>query len=346
MLHCNIACAIELMDLDDPYHELGLAPGSSDAEVKVAWRRLSARWHPDRNNSPHALRKIQRINRALEMIRNARAEPEADTEDPAARAEASTVEHTINLTLEEVAAGCVREVRGEVVEDCAECNGTGLQLQATECSECGGAGHIRQHLWFSWVSSTVQCTACQGQGKTRHNCTACAASGKAPARKYRCRVPVAPGARAGDVLDITARVKGHRRQHKLALRVRVELRPHEFFTAEADGTLKCEMPVDGFAWMANRWIEVPTPRGLQQMKLRRGHLSYRIKNAGLPWTNEAEAGDCIVTVVPMFPEEFSQEQEAAIDRLVASNSGTAGTSAGDRMAAWIRLVDNWQDRRR
>jgi hypothetical protein len=48
----------------------------------------------------------------------------------------------------------------------------------------------------------------------------------------------------------------------------------------------------------------------------------------------------------MFPQEFSQEQEAAIDRLVASNTGTAGTSAGDRMAAWTRLVDNWQDRRR
>ena len=140
-------------------------------------------------------------------------------------------------------------------------------------------------------------------------------------------------------------MQGSQRQHKLALRVRVELQPHEFFTAEADGTLKCELPVDGFAWMANRWIEIPTPCGLQQMKLQRGHLNYRIKNAGLPWTSEAEAGDCIVTVVPMFPQEFSQEQEAAIDRLMTSNSGQAGTSACDRMAAWTRLVDNWQDRR-
>lgn len=345
MLHCNIACAIELMDLDDPYHELGLAPGSSDAEVKVAWRRLSARWHPDRNNSPHALRKIQRINRALEMIRNARNEPEPEAEDPAPGAE-STVEHTVSLTLEEVVTGCVREVRGEVVEDCAECNGGGLQLQATECSECSGTGHIRPNLWFAWVSPTVECAACQGQGKTRQSCTACAASGQAPASKYRCRVQVVPGARAGDLLDVTALVQGSQRQYKLGLRVRVELQPHEFFTAEADGTLKCELPVDGFAWMANRWIEVPTPRGLQQMKLRRGHLNYRIKNAGLPWANEAEAGDCIVTVIPMFPQEFSQDQEAAIDQLVASNSGTAGTSAGERMASWTRLVDNWQDRRR
>lgn len=332
------------MNLDDPYHELGLAPGASDAEVKAAWRRLSARWHPDRNDSPQALRKIQRINRALEVIRKARGEPEAEAEDPASGTQASTAEHAISLTLEDVAIGCVREVRGEIVEDCAVCKGSGLQLQATECSECRGAGRIRQHLWFAWVLSTVECTACQGHGKTRHSCTACAASGKAPASKYHCRVPVAPGARAGDLLDVTARVQGRQRQHKVALRLRVELQPHEFFTAETDGTLKCEVPVDGFAWMANRWIEVPTPRGLQQMKLRRGYLSYRIKSAGLPWTNEAEAADCIVTVVPIFPEELNGEQEAAIDRLVASNSQMVGTPAGDRMAAWIRWVDNWQNR--
>lgn len=69
---------MEIMHLDDSYHELGLAPGSSDAEVKAAWRRLSARWHPDRNDSPQALRKMQRINWALKAIRQARAEPAAE----------------------------------------------------------------------------------------------------------------------------------------------------------------------------------------------------------------------------------------------------------------------------
>ncbi|UUZ76913.1 DnaJ domain-containing protein [Polaromonas sp. P1(28)-13] len=343
-MHCNRACTIEIMHLDDPYHELGLAPGSSDAEVKAAWRRLSARWHPDRNDSPQALRKIQRINRALEAIRRARGEPEAEAEDPAPGAE-PTVEHPVSLTLEEVVTGCVREVRGEVVEDCADCEGSGLQLHATECSECSGAGHIRQHLWFAWVSSTVECTACQGHGKTRQGCTACAASGKAPASKYRCRVQVAPGARWRPARCHSPRAR--------------QAAPAQAGAAPARGAAAARV----LHGRSRRDLEVRAarrrlcmdgqsldrgsdPRGLQQMKLRRGYLSYRIKNAGLPWTNEAEAADCIVTVVPMFPEEFSREQEAAIDRLVTSNSGAAGTSAGDRMAAWTRLVDSWQDRRR
>src|SRR5688572_29090777 len=103
------------MHVDDPYHELGLPPDSSDAEVKAAWRRLSARWHPDRNDSPQALRKIQRINRALEEIRRARGEPEAEADKDPAPSPQPTVEHTVRLTLEEVVTGCVREIRGEVV---------------------------------------------------------------------------------------------------------------------------------------------------------------------------------------------------------------------------------------
>ncbi len=334
------------MNLDDPYQELGLAPGCSDAQVKAAWRRLAAQWHPDRNASPQALRKIQRINQALEEIRRERGALAGPAEEEAAPTPAPDVEQAITLTLEEVVAGCVREVRGALAHDCTDCEGSGLQLQPTACSECGGTGQIRQHpLWFAWVASTATCSASQGHGETRQGCPACGASGKAAASPYRCRVKVAAGARAGDVIDATARIPGKRRTHEIALRLRVDLQPHALFTPQADGTLKCELPVDGFAWMANRWAEVPTPRGLQQMRLQRGHLGYRIKGAGLPWGPGGQAGDCIVTVVPLFPQEWSAQQDKAIDRLVASNTGAAGTPAGEQLAQWRRLVERWQAQR-
>jgi DnaJ-class molecular chaperone len=334
------------MTVDDSYQELGLAPGCTDAQVKAAWRRLAAQWHPDRNASPQALRKIQRINRALEEIRRERGALAGPAEDATTPERQPDVEQVITLTLEEVVAGCAREVRGELQEDCGDCEGSGLDLKPGPCSECGGAGQIRQHgLWFGWVASSVECSACQGHGETRQGCTACGASGKAAASKYRCRVKVAPGARAGDVIDATARVLGKRHKHELALRLRVDLQPHALFTVEPDGTLKCELPVDGFAWMANRWTEVPTPRGLQQMKLQRGHLGYRIKGAGLPWGSAGQAGDCIVTVVPLFPQEFNAGQDKAIDQLVAGNTGAASTPAGEHMAQWRRRVDRWQAQR-
>jgi len=315
------------MNIDESYAELGLEPGCSDAEVKEAWRRLAARWHPDRNASPQALRKIQRINRALAEIRRFKAEEETADEDEAA------VEHALTVTLEEASRGCSRELHGELVEDCAHCAGSGVQAQPQRCADCAGSGRVRSQLWFSWMQSSMQCGACQGQGSTRAHCSHCEGRGRARARKYRCRVHVPAGSRAGHLLDASARVHG--RSEPLALRVRIALQPHPFFKLDADGTVRCELPVDGFAWMAERWIEVPTPHGPQQMRLRRGYLTYRIKDGGL-------GGDCMVTVVPLFPETLGKAQEALVDRLVASNTGASATPAGERMREWQQLMAGWQ----
>jgi molecular chaperone DnaJ len=342
------------VNVEDSYRELGLPPDSTDAEVKAAWRRLAARWHPDRNSSPHALRKIQRINRALEEIRRFRASsfgPVTESGFPfdaggGAQSRASpgrTLQHSVRLTVEEAIAGCIKDLEGEVVEDCIACGASGLQKHATECRECAGAGKVRQPLWFSWVSPMVACKACHGQGAVRHPCALCEGTGKAAARKYRCRARIPGGVREGDLLHVSAHLHGQHGGEKVALEVRVELAPHEFFTIDEDGTIRCELPVDGFAWIANRWTEVPTPGGLQQMRLRRGYHTYRIKGQGFPGA-DGERADCIVTVVPLFPEDFSKAQEAQIDKLVASNTRASGTPAHRRASAWQQAVKQWQSR--
>jgi molecular chaperone DnaJ len=341
------------VNVDESYRELGLAPGCTDAEVKAAWRRLAARWHPDRNRSPQALRKIQRINRALDEIRRFRASSFGPlTEDgfpfdagsaPAAPPERE-LDETIRLTLEEAIAGCIQDIEGELVDACVACGATGVQRHATACADCGGTGRVRQALWFSWAGSTVECKTCHGRGELHQRCAACAGSGRAPARKYRCRARIPAGVREGDLLHVNANLHGHHASEKLALSLRVELVPHEFFTLGDDGTVKCELPVDGFAWVANRWIEVPTPGGLQQMRLKRGYHTYRIKGQGFPTGDSGERADCIVTVVPLFPEEFSKAQEAQIEKLIGGNSKDAHTSAGQRVGAWQRAVKAWAAR--
>jgi DnaJ-class molecular chaperone len=342
------------VNVEDSYRELGLSPGCSDAEVKAAWRRLAARWHPDRNASPHALRKIQRINRALEEIQRARESGFAPVTEsgftqtgPGAAGRAQperTLHHVARLTLEEAVAGCIQVLEGEVLDDCVACHGSGLQKHAAACGDCGGSGELRQSLWLSWMASTVRCRACDGQGSVRRACSLCEGSGKAPARRYRCRARIPAGVRAGDLLHVGASLQGRNGSERVALSVRVELQPHEFFTLDEDGTVRCELPVDGFAWVANRWIEVPTPGGLQQMRLRRGYQTYRIKGQGFPLEDGSERADCIITVVPLFPEELSKAQEAQIDKLVAGNTRAAGTPAGARAAAWQQTVQAWRAR--
>ncbi len=322
------------MNVDESYSELGLHPGCSDAEIKSAWRRLAARWHPDRNASPQALRKIQRINRALEEIRRARESGPAPLEEPDPPPR-KVHEHQVELALEEALAGCARTLHGELVDECHDCHGRGVEPQPRTCGECGGSGRARQQLWFAWMGAGAHCKACNGQGVARHACERCDGSGQAAPVKYRCKVEIPAGTRHGDVLQVAVRVQSAAAKRSETLRVRIALQAHPFFALHEDGTVRCELPVDGFAWMANRWIEVPTPGGLQQMRLRRGFLTYRIKAQGWP-SASGERADCIVTVEPQFPEEFSKEQDALVDRLVAANA------RAPRLAEWKQRVARWQ----
>lgn len=61
---------------DDPYHQLGLTPGASAAEVDLARRRLLAQHHPDRvvGDEPkrQAERRSREVNAAYARIRKRR----------------------------------------------------------------------------------------------------------------------------------------------------------------------------------------------------------------------------------------------------------------------------------
>lgn len=52
----------------DPYQVLGVARGSSESDVKTAYKSLALKWHPDRNDSPQAEEKFKEISEAYTMI--------------------------------------------------------------------------------------------------------------------------------------------------------------------------------------------------------------------------------------------------------------------------------------
>jgi molecular chaperone DnaJ len=337
------------VEINDPYGELGLTAQATDTEVKAAWRRLSARWHPDRNASPHAVHRIQRINRALDEIRSARGRFDLDrksapasgghTDAEAQEVDGQPLDHGISLSLEEAARGCIRDVQGEIARECAACCASGVGPEPVACERCGGAGQVRQNIWFPWLAASAPCRACGGEGATRVACSMCDGSGQAAPRRYRCRVRIPAGVRDGHVLHSRVRSQGD--DAKLALNVRISLEPHDFFALQEDGTVKVEVPVDGFAWIAGRWINVPTPYGVQHMRLQRGALTYRIRNHGFPAAPSDPRADCLVSVVPMFPPEFNARQEALLDTLIASNTGDSGTEAGARVNEWEGTMADW-----
>jgi molecular chaperone DnaJ len=343
--------------MDDAYAELGLEPGASAAEVKAAWRRLASQWHPDRNRSAGAIARMQRINRALAAIRR-RDDPDdadgGDTPDPghagqpeageAWRGEAEpgarTVDCSVELTLEEAFAGCIKHVRGTSIEPCPFCDGLGYRILPGACLPCGGAGIVRQRTWFGWFGLPVRCTACAGEGRVRQSCEACDGVGQQAPLQYDVRVRIPAGVRDGDLLHVGARrhAPGH---PAVALNLRVGVLAHAFFELDADGTVRCTVPVNGFAWMANRPVDVPTLTGLRRLRPSRGELSCQLSGQGFPVERHGPRADQVVRLEPVFPERLGADQERLLDQLIAASWHPDDAPLAARLEDWRRTVQGW-----
>ena len=356
------------MGTNDAFAELGLASDASESEVKAAWRRLASHWHPDRNGSAGAVAKMQRINQAFEEIRRAgfRAPPEAPAAADAAAAPRSasrpgpgfsghdgagafrddegsdrqrrSIHRKVKLTLEEAAAGCIKVLRGKFSETCATCAGAGHLVLGGNCVQCGGSGAVPKRSFFGWPTGQVECDACLGGGIARQPCAACGGAGKTSALSYAAHVRIPHGVRNGDLLHVDGRRLRPKRL-PVDLEIRIEVLDHAFLQLEEDGTLRCEVPVDGFAWIAGREVEVPTVDGLHALRLSRGRVSYCLKGQGFPVERRGARGDQWITVTPVFPERLSTDQQILLDQLCATTSGGA---ADERLGAWQRDLRAWE----
>jgi molecular chaperone DnaJ len=143
------------------------------------------------------------------------------------------------------------------------------------------------------------------------------------------------GVRDGDVLSADAGLHGG---VDLALQLTIEIEPHPFFHRETDGTLRCEIPVDGYAWLAEDWMEVPTPDGLQQIRLRRGARTYRLRGHGAQPHPGGARADLLLTVTPTFAEFTPPEVQQLLARLAET---AAASPPAPAVAEWRRTLQAW-----
>ena len=170
---------------------------------------------------------------------------EADTDRRARR----PIHRKLKLTLEEAAAGCIKVLRGRVTAICAACAGAGHQVLGGHCTRCGGSGAFPKRSFFGWPAGLTECEACLGGGIARQVCAGCAGIRQGSAAQLPDQG--AHSARHAQRRP-AARGRGPRSRRigrRPTSRSGSSCRRTPFFTLDDDGTLRCEVPVDGFAWI-------------------------------------------------------------------------------------------------
>ena len=350
------------MDTEEAYRALGLDRSASDAELKASWRKLVAMWHPDRNPAAEAVQRMQAINKAYQYIRLVRegkladdAQPDstyapsaANTDDNGATADAQADADSgsarrppfvrkVRLSLEDACLGCTRTVRGQFNQTCQACAGTGQRVLASACPTCKGKGSVRKSTLFGWSWTEEACPDCGGDGRQRADCDVCDATGTQTV-SYRRRVRFPAGMRNGQVLNVPAARHG---DLAVDLELHVDVLPHPLFTLDDADVLRCDMPVNGYAWMAGRWVDVPTPDGLQHMRLNRDALVYRLAGKGFPATLNGPRGDFIVRVTPVFPPLDDPRQAEWLTQLIDSSTQAAQADSAHPLAQWAQRMAGW-----
>ena len=247
----------------------------------------------------------------------------------------------IEISFEDAAFGCEREITFGRIEPCATCHGTGCKdgAQPETCAYCHGTGTVRtqQNFMGMTMQSNQPCPKCGGQGKIiKDACSTCRGKGKVR-RNKTIRVKVPAGIDNGQSFRVrdegNAGLNGGPNGDLL---VTVRVRKHDIFVRDGANVL-CEMPITFAQAALGATIEVPTLDGKVRYNVPEGTqtgTTFRLRGKGIPYVGYKTRGDQFVTVVVETPQKLTQKQK---DLLRQFDDGASEETQPKRKSFFDRL---------
>jgi len=231
------------------------------------------------------------------------------------------LEITVNITLEEAAAGLEKTITVPRYEICATCAGSGAKpgTKKATCQQCHGSGRVIVSSGFFQLAQT--CPKCHGQGEfIQTPCPDC--RGEARVRKTsNIKVKIPPGVDTGNNL----RVRGEGEAGtggRGDLYVIIDISPHKVFERH-DNDILTQISVSVTKAILGGDVQVPTLNGHVEMKIPAGTQSgriFRLKEKGIPDFHGRGIGDELVKVNVEIPTRMSVEQRRLIEEFARLSS--------------------------
>ncbi len=341
----------------DYYEILGVTRNATDEEIKKAFRKLAFKYHPDRNRDDGAEAKFKEINEAYEILSDADKRAAYDhyghggvegffargfdgfdfggfgdifdaffggmaTTSRRAPQRGADLHYQINISLEEAAFGCEKEIAIKRTEVCSLCRGIGAKpgSQPVRCPSCNGTGQVRrvQRSLFGRFVNTTVCDQCQGEGRIiTELCPQCRGSGKEKQqRRISIRIPA--GVDDGSQIRLGGEGEAGTRGGPAGnLYVAISVLEHELFIRDGDDIIY-ELPINFAQAALGTEVEVPTLDGKSKLSIPAGSQTgkaFRLKNKGIPHLHQNGSGDQIVSLFVATPESLSKQQRQLFQEL-------------------------------
>ena len=260
----------------------------------------------------------------------------ATRQNPNAPQRGDNVRAQVNISFEEAAFGCEKEITYARIEQCPDCKGTGCAPGTTAevCPDCKGTGSVRttQRTPFGMAQSMGPCSKCRGTGKIIHQpCKTCRGLGNIR-RQHKMTVKIPAGIDDGQSISRAGfGNSGLNGGPAGDLLISVIVRPHAIF--EREGTNVYMEQEISFAQATLGELELPTLDGKVKYTIPEGTqpgTTFRLRGKGIPYLRSPSTrGDQFVTVKVAVPRNLSGAQKEKLREYAAAmGEGSVGHSGG------------------
>lgn len=227
----------------------------------------------------------------------------------------------LQITLEEAAAGCDKEIEILKPVACESCQGSGAASGSGSvvCSTCGGRGQVVTSRGFFQVATT--CPHCRGTGRIIEKpCRDCHGEGRVEKRS-RIKLKIPPGITDGARLRSSGNGEAGLQGGPAGdLYVVIHVKEHPVFQREEEH-LFCEIPISFATAALGGELQAPTLSGKATLKIppgTQGGTIFKLRGKGLPNLDGGRPGDLLVRVVVEVPSRLNSEQRKRLQEFAES----------------------------
>ena len=235
--------------------------------------------------------------------------------DPTQPQRGDDLRYDMEITFDEAAHGCEKEISVSKLEKCDVCHGSGAEAgsKTTTCSTCGGRGQIINSRGIFSVAQT--CPRCQGAERVIDKpCHTCKGAGRRE-RPSKIKLRIPPGVDSGSRLRSSGNGEaGARGGPSGDLYVVLHVKPHPIFQRDGDDLL-CEVPISFVQATLGAEINVPVLDGQAPIRIPPGTqpgTMFRLKGKGVKNVQGYGHGDLHVRIQVEVPTHLSAAQKAKL----------------------------------